>query len=432
MKRRTFVKSTGMATAGMMSSPLLSQRLSPKEKKIAIAIVGTGWWTNDFLLEPMLKSGAFDILGLCDVDALALHKTATRLVEAGERKPKLYADYKEMYDMKGLQAVVICTPPHWHALQFIDACKKGLHVFLEKPVCWDIKEGQAMLAAKQKSGIVVQVDFPRIVADQNSQVQAYIESGEAGVIRQIEARICYQEPVPVEKPVPDTFDFDTYCGPVPMQKFLCLEEAQIPRWREMFAFSRGIMFDWGIHYLHNIREIMGLDLPTSVSAIGGMTSAYERSTPDHLDVNFDFEGLPVRWSHKTWGYINPQPQHRIGVMYMGEKANIWQGDRSWEVMPGGQGAEPVLHEEPATGDQNFLDMFTEFAEGIHWKSNEGISNTFEEALQTTSMVIYGDLAYRSSTLLHIDANSFDTPGNPAARELLQRSYREPYFHPWKG
>jgi predicted dehydrogenase len=364
------------------------------------------------------------------VDGVAIHKTAMKLADAGQKEPKLFSDYRNMYDMPGLEAVIIATPPHWHALHFIDACKKGLHVFLEKPVSWDIKEGQAMLKAKQESGIVVQVDFPRIVADQNKQVKEYIASGEAGAIRQVEAQIDYTEPRPVEKPIPGSFDFDTYCGPAPMQKFLCLEEQQTPRWREMFPFSRGIMFDWGIHYLHNIRDVMELELPTGVSAIGGMTSEYERSTPDHLDVQFDFNGFPVRWTHKTWGYINPLPSQRFGVLYMGEKANIFQGDRSWEVFPAGNDAESIKHESPATGKQNFLDMFNEFAEGIRWKSNEGITNTFEEALRTTSMTIYGDIAYRSRCHLELDHDNFDITNCDSARAQLKREYRVPYVHPW--
>ncbi len=142
--------------------------------------MGTGWWANDFLLNPILKSGQFDIIGLCDVDSLALNKTAEKVVKAGGQKPKLFAFHKEMYALPGLQAVVIATPPHWHALHFIDACEAGLHVFLEKPLSWDIREGQAMLRAKQKAGTVVQVDFPRILTDTNDKVRQYIESGEAG------------------------------------------------------------------------------------------------------------------------------------------------------------------------------------------------------------------------------------------------------------
>jgi predicted dehydrogenase len=82
-----------------------------------------------------------------------------------EKNPSFFRITEQMYEMPGLQAVAIATPTHWHALQFIAACKKGLHVFLEKPVSYDIREGQAMLDAHRKAKNVVQVDFPRVMAD---------------------------------------------------------------------------------------------------------------------------------------------------------------------------------------------------------------------------------------------------------------------------
>ena len=130
-----------------------------QESKVKLAILGTGWWARDFLMPYIISSGQYEIVGLCDVDFKALDQTAEKLTEAGEKKPALFSSYQEMYKMSGLQAVVIATPTHWHALQFIAACEKGLHVFLEKPISYDIREGQAMLAAQRKAGNVVLVDF---------------------------------------------------------------------------------------------------------------------------------------------------------------------------------------------------------------------------------------------------------------------------------
>ncbi|MDX2431293.1 MAG: Gfo/Idh/MocA family oxidoreductase, partial [Bacteroides sp.] len=378
---------------------------------------------------PILKSGQFELIGLCDVDSLALNSTAEKVLAAGAQKPKLFASYKEMYDLPGLQAVVIATPPHWHALQFVDACEKGLDVFLEKPLSWDIREGQAMLKAKQEAGTVVQVDFPRIMLDVNEQVKEYIGSGEAGRIMQVQAQIHYKESPLFEKEIPDTFDFETYCGPAPMQKYLCLEDAGTPRWRSQYVFSQGIMVDWGIHYLHNIRQVLDLGMPGSVSAIGGITSNYPRDNPDYLDVNFDFDGLPVYWSHKTWGYNYPEPKHRIGAFYYGEKANIFEGDSAWEIYPHGE-SEPLIHEAAQVTEDTFTQMMLEFAEGIRTRSNVGITNTFEEALITTAMVNYGDLAYRTEAAIDINASTFDVSNNDKAEAMLKREYRKPYKHPY--
>jgi hypothetical protein len=230
MKRRDFLR-TGTMIAGSLMIPF---SLPGKRQKVKLAILGTGWWGTEVLLQTAMLSGHFEIVGLCDINSVALENAANAVVDAGGNKPELFASYKEMYEMPGLQAVVISTPTHWHALQFIDACKKGLHVFLEKPISYDIREGQAMLAAQQQTGNIVQVDFPRVMGNVNDEVKAYIESGEAGKILQVRANINHQDGNVVEKEIPETLDFETFCGPAPRTKFLCYPNGNTPAWREQF------------------------------------------------------------------------------------------------------------------------------------------------------------------------------------------------------
>jgi predicted dehydrogenase len=433
MLRRDFIKS-GTLAAGAFIAPL---PLFAAEAKIKLAILGTGWWGTDFLLPSVLQCGQFEVVGLCDVNTVALKKAYDHVVKGGGKAPELFADYRKMYEMPGLQAVVISTPTHWHALQFIAACNKGLHVFLEKPISYDIREGQAMLAAYRKANNVVQVDFPRMMVDTNSQVKAFLESGEAGKIVQVQANINNPDGVVVEKEVPKTIDFETFCGPAPRTKFLCSEEGNTPMWRAQHVFSRGIMADWGIHYIHNIRHVLKLGLPNSVSAIGGTVRNVTHDNPDQLDVRMDFAGLPVSWSHKSWGFTAPNPENNIGVYYFGEKATVFAGDLGWEVYPasgtkkvnGSILFEPGKPENGPIYGKMFLDLFNEFAEGIRKRSNAGITNTLEEAQKTTSCVNYGDMAYRTKANLEIDPSTMDITNNKEARALLKREYRAPYKHP---
>jgi len=438
MDRRTFVKSSAVLTSSLlMPMPMFAN----EDSKIKLAILGTGWWGTDLLLKNAIDSGQYDIVALCDINTVSLDRAAAMVTDSGATKPKLFSSYKEMYELPGLQAVAIATPTHWHALQFIDACKKGLHVFLEKPISYDIREGQAMLDAFRKSKIVVQVDFPRTMVDTNDQVKAYIQSGEAGKILQVQANINNPEGQLVEKEIPSTINFETFCGPAPRVKFLCSENGTTPNWRGQHDFSRGIMVDWGIHYINNLRKVLGLDLPDNVSAIGGTVKNFSQDNPDQLDVRYDFGGLPVQWSHKSWGYSSPNPDRNIGVYYYGEKATIFAGDLGWEVFPIG-GAPKIAHGEVAFNPGNpdnertymgmMVNMFKQFAEGVRKKSNEGITNSFEEAYKTTSTVIYGDMAYLSKSNLSIDKATMNIKNNAAAQKMLKRDYRAPYKHPYSG
>ena len=434
MIRRDFIKSSTMA-AGTLITPF---SLFAKEEKIKLAVLGTGWWGTDYLLGHAIISEQFDIVALCDINAVSLENAANKVVESGNKKPQLFSSYQEMYQMPGLQAVAIATPTHWHALHFIDACKSGLDVFLEKPISYDIREGQAMAEAHRKANNVVQVDFPRTFADINDQVKQYISSGEAGKILQVQANINNPEGNLVEKEIPATIDFETFCGPAPKKPFLCNPNAEKPNWRAQHDFSRGVMADWGIHYLHNVRKIMDLGLPDSVAAMGGTVKNFTTDNPDHLDVRFDFDGLPVYWSHKAWGYTSPTPDNNIGIYFYGDKATVFAGDSGWEVYPakgekisnGSVKFNPVVPVEGESYSKIMVALFSEFAEGIRKKSNGGITNKLEDAQITTSAVIYADMAYRVKSELIINQSSMDIENNKMALAMLKREYRSPYEHPF--
>jgi len=437
MIRRDFIKS-GAIAAGTLVTPF---PLFAKDKKIKLAVLGTGWWGTDMILAHALISGQFDIVALCDVNSVSLEQAASKVEEYGDKKPRLFSSYQEMYEMPGLEAVAIATPTHWHALHFIDACRKGLHVFLEKPISYDILEGKAMVEAHQKAKNVVQVDFPRMMVDTNDKVKAIIESGEAGKILQVQANINNREGSLVEKEIPTTMDFETFCGPAPQKKYLCNSNGTNPNWRGQHDFSRGVMMDWGIHYIHDARKVLGLGLPDSVSAIGGTIKNFTTDNPDHLDVRFDFGGLPVYWSHKAWGYTSPTPANNIGIYYYGEKATIFAGDLGWEIYPAGGGDKKsvgsVIFNPDAPGNveiysKMMVDMFLEFAVGVRTKSNDGITNKLENAQKTTSTVIYGDMAYRVKSELEINQSSMSIANNKEAQAMLKREYRSPYKHPYLG
>jgi predicted dehydrogenase len=434
MLRRDFMKSSAIL-AGTLLTPV---SLFADDLKIKIAIVGTGWWGTDFVLANILKSNLYEVVGLCDVNTARLKNAADIIAKSGAQEPKLFSSYKQMYELPGLQAVAIATPTYWHALHFIDACKKGLHVFLEKPICYDIREGQAMLEAHKKAKNVVIVDFPRTMSDTNSKVKTLIQNGEIGKVYQAQANIHNPEGSVVEKGIPASMDYDSFCGPAPKLKYLCGEGGDTPDWRMQYGFSRGIMADWGIHYIHNIRKVLDLDLPDYVTATGGILKNVTSDNPDFLDVRFDFGTLPVYWTHKSWGYTAPNPKHNIGTYYFGEKGTIFAGDLGWEVYSS-------TGENTGVGDvqfdmgneanfakyiQMYQDMMIEFAEGIRKGNNSGISNTFDDGHKTTSCIIYGDMAFRTKSNLAINTATFDITNNKEAQALLKRPYRAPYQHPW--
>ena len=432
MNRRDFLQKTSIASVSLV----LPRIHTAAEQKIKIAIVGTGWFGSDLLLPNALAGGKFEILALCDVNQKAFQKSLDLLQKAGLPRPAIYSDYRKMYEMPGLEAVVISSPTHWHALQFIDACKKGLHVFLEKPVCFDIAESKAMMTAHQKAGNVVVVDFERVQFGINEKIKAYIDSGEAGIIRQVMVNLHSPEGSVIEKPVPDHLDFEAFCGPAPKQKFLCDPNSDIPNWRANAAFGHGTMVDWGSHYLHNARKVMGLGLPDWVMTTGGSLKNTGQEQPDYVDVHFKYGSLPVHYTQRNWGYQSPNPDTNIGVWYLGEKATVFSGEFGWEVYPeGGKpkinhgeiGFKPWTEEFNVKMNEGIKKQFIEWYNGIMAKSNKHISAPLSDAIQTNTAMIMADLAYRTG-LGMITENNLET--DAAVSKLLKREYRKGYKHPY--
>jgi hypothetical protein len=184
---------------------------------------------------------------------------------------------------------------------------------------------------------------------------------------------------------------------------------------------------------------MDLGLPDEVSAIGGNTRNLGQDHPDHLDVRFDYGGLPVMWTHKGWGYTSPLPHTNIGVFYFGDKATVFAADSGWEVYPKdgtsrreyGTVRVPLgsaAYEEEIKVE--FLSQFGAFAQSIRKKSNAEIKGSFAEGFNSTSAVIYADLAYQTKRSVKIIKDRMDVSDNAAAQALLQRPYRSPYHHPY--
>jgi predicted dehydrogenase len=141
--------------------------------------------------------------------------------KAQGRRPKLFKRYQELLDEPGLNAVIIATPPHWHALPFIATCEKKLDIYCEKPLAYDIREGRAMVDAARAAGRVVQIGFQRRQAEAIGQAAEYIRAGKAGKIVQVEANINFQAgtPDPTPQPPPAALDWETWCGPGPKSGF---------------------------------------------------------------------------------------------------------------------------------------------------------------------------------------------------------------------
>ena len=423
MERRTFL---GTLTAG---AAVLGRRGSAAEDgpALKVGLIGCGWY-GGVVLDAAFKNGGVEVVALCDVDTAHLAKMTEEVAKRQAPTPTGYADWQALLDHDGLQAVVIATPPHWHALPFIEACQRGLHIYCEKPLAYDIREGQAMVEAEKASPNVVQVGFQRRQAEAIRAAADYIGEGAPGKIVTAAAQIHYPAELrdPTPKDPPSTLDWDAWCGPAP--KLPYSEQVGHFSWRLEKAYGNGHLVDWGIHWIDAIRVTLGLGMPRAVTAAGGIYELQGRiTTPDVLQVSFEFDQLPVTWNHRIFPSASFTPETNIGMSFFGEKESVFLNDRRFVVAPVEKDAERRVVE--GTGDAQAAHV-GEWLGAV--RGGGAVSCPPADAFQSTATVQLAMIALEAGGRVEWDETAQQVRGNPQATALLKRDYRGPWVHPWKG
>jgi predicted dehydrogenase len=431
MQRRVFLGTLAAAAALGRNGAAAQAR-----EKLRLGVVGCGWY-GGVVLDAAFKAGGVEVVALSDVDSEHLEKTAQRVAGLQGAPPRTFKDWRQMLDAKGLQAVVIATPPHWHALPFIESCRRGLDVYCEKPLAYDVREGRAMVDAAKASGRVVQVGFQRRHSDAIRQAGQYLAEGHAGRIVSVAAQIHYAaelvDAAPVEPPA--SLDWDLWCGPAP--KLPYSKQVGHFHWRLEEAYGNGHLVDWGIHWIDSIRAVLGLGMPRTVQSAGGLYQLKGRiTTPDVLTAHFEFEKCPVTWTHRIFGQAEVTPETSIGMFFYGEKETLFLTDTFYEVVPVAKKGAPAATGAGGRRKKVELKNDQQTAHVGEWldavRTRGRVSCPPEDAYRSTATVQLAMVALKAGGRVDWDEASEQVRDNPKAAALLKREYRGPWAHPWRG
>ncbi|MFB3905615.1 MAG: Gfo/Idh/MocA family protein [Acidobacteriota bacterium] len=436
--RRHFLGATTIAAA---STALAQRRTRPRQpapqaapirpaasnpnRRLGLGLIGCGWWGMQDL-KAALQLGGVDVLSLCDVDSEHLQAAAAEVQKLQGHPAKTFKDYRELLQTPGLEAVIIATPPHWHALPFLAACEKGIDIYCEKPLAYDVREGRAMVNAAMQAKRVVQIGFQRRNSLATTQAAEYIKGGYAGRIIQAHAEINYTaqpRDTTIQSP-PPSLDWDLWCGPAPLQPY----NPNIGHiaWRLEAAYGNGHLVDWGIHWIDAIRTILGATVPESVQAMGGLFSLKGKiTTPDALMAQFDLAQCPVTWSHRIWGTGEYTTDLNNCAVFYGEKETVYIAEERWAVIPKGKNASRKVVEAPA-GKMSVMHM-ANFLEAV--RTRQKPTCDVLDGYYSTTAVQLAMIAYRAGTKVRWNSQKEQIVDNPSASALLKRPYRPPYKHP---
>ena len=421
--RRTFLGTAAAATVAL-GRPVYG---AAENRTLKLGVIGVGWY-GMVDAAAALKAGGVEIAAICDVDSDHLRQNADELEKLQGKRPQTFKLYEELLDGKGLDAVIIATPPQWHALPFIAALEKGLDVYCEKPLAYDIREGRAMVEAAKKHGRIVQIGFQRRQAKAIQEVREFIRSGQAGRIVQVDAQIHYRAGTLSTAPQdpPASLDWDLWCGPGP--KIPYSPQVGHKNWRLEKTSGHGHLVDWGIHLIDAVRLILGESTPRQITAAGGLYYLKDKiTTPDTLTVHFEFERCPVVWRHRIWGAEEYTPEVSNGIFFYGDKATVFVTDNRWVVIPTGKSGDRRQYKADSNAG---LDHMVDFLQAV--RSRKQPTCLIDDAYQSTATVQLGMIAYESGSTVRWDAATEQILDNPAAAKLLKREYRAPWKHPYQG
>ncbi|WP_297088284.1 Gfo/Idh/MocA family oxidoreductase [uncultured Draconibacterium sp.] len=437
--RREFLGKTALFASGAIASSALGMPVSAKgrntsanEKLVAgvIGCKGMGFANlESFLKQPNTECGA-----LCDVDENVLNERISDVEKIQGKKPKGFKDFRKMLEYKGLDVIIIGTPDHWHALQFIYASQQGYDIYCEKPLGNTVYECDLMEKAANRYGNVVQVgQWHRSTKSWQDAVK-YVHSGKLGNIREVRSWTYLSWLKPAIKKancaVPSGVDYDMWLGPAPKRDFNPNRFHFNFRW--YWDYAGGLMTDWGVHIIDYALYGMQKYAPKSVMAIGGK-HAYPDSageTPDTLKVLYEFDDFSLSWSHAI-GIDNGDYGRQNGVGFVGNNGTLVVGRRTgWEVIPekDDKGNNKIDREYHLTSFNLGLDNHvSNFIDCV--KTRETPNCPIDVAAGVARLSHLGNIAYRTGKRLDWDTENHVFVNDQEANALLKPTYRKPWSLP---
>ena len=470
MKRRKFVEATGTAAIGFYLVPrhvLGGKGYTSPSDRLNIAAIGAGG-KGEVNIALSYNNGSDNLVALCDVDD-------RMAVDRRKQFPKApyYRDFREMLDKEDqhIDAVLVSTPDHMHAVMAMAAMKRGKHVYCEKPLTHDIYEARLLTQAAEKYRVVTQMGNQGSSGDSTRYIESWIQNGLIGDVHKVHVwtnRPVWPQGIPIPKEkhaVPSEVHWDLWLGTAPFRDFNPL---YIPaNWRGWVDFGTGALGDMGCHFMDVPFRALKLKYPDSVYCsasskwkgffeVDNTMDSYPAATKIHLQFPRRGDMIPVELIWYDGGILPERPPELLPDEQMGE----WDGGILFEgstgkMMAGLFGRNPTvlptksMKDIPLPVPARPLVPNGEEGHQQQWvracKSGYGsyTSSSFAEAGTLTETVIMGNLAVLSynyaeaiddwvqwtypgrKELLWDGPNMRITNFEPA-NQFVRRSYRSPW------
>jgi predicted dehydrogenase len=417
-QRRKFIKQTTLAAAGFMIMPSLSGKV-PASDRLRVAHIGLGGMGNNHM-NWFAGLPEVEIVALCDVDQQHLGDTLKKLQgKQPDGKVDTYEDFRHILDRKDIDAITCATPDHWHATIATLAFQAGKHVYGEKPLSYDVKEGQKMLKALNKYDRIFQLGTQIHATDNYHRVVELIQAGAIGKVHTVRLWKTGAPPMigpPKIQAPPSTLNWDMWQGPAPEREYF--PERCHFTYRYFMDYSGGVFADFWCH----IADVVWWAVqPRGLQHIQarGEEADGTADTPKWIDIDYQFDGLKVHWT-STPPDVPGAADRGIGAYFEGDKGTLICDYSTRAITINGETVEDI----PEIGQsiprspghqQNFVDAV---------KSRTQPESNLAYARDMTLPMHLGLISYRLGRKLEWNAKKEKFIGDPEANKLLSRKPRK--------
>lgn len=422
LTRRDFLRQTALITTGLWLGTQVSRaKISPPNNRLNLGIIGTANRAH----ANITGVSSENIVALCDIDDHYLSAAAERFPRA-----KTYNDFRKLLDRKDIDAVVISTADHTHAVATIGALQSGRHVYCEKPLAHTVSEARLVSqTAAQYPHLATQMGTQIHAGKNYRRVVELVQSLAIGNVRECHVwceKSWGGEGRPVGRPpVPAYLHWDLWLGPAPERAY---NPDYLPKnWRRWWDFGNGTLGDMGCHYMDLAHWALDLRQPLTVEAEGPELDP--DTTPAWLIVRYQYESRSSKSSiDVTWydGGRRPElleqgkvPNWKNGVLFVGDKGMLLADYEHHHLLP-----EPDF-----TGfvppPQTIPDSIGHYKEWIQaCKTGSPTTCNFGYSGALSEAVLLGNVAYRSGNKIEWDSLSLKAKNCREASNYIQRDYRK--------
>jgi predicted dehydrogenase len=451
MKRREFIRNAIHGTAIVTTAAPLVRGVLGANQRVRVGLIGCGG-RGLAVAKLMREVPGVEFVAVCDVyerNALAAREWAGVGV-------RVFQDFRKLLEEKEIDAVLIATPDHWHAIPTVMACQSGKDVYVEKPLAHNVREGRAMVDAARRYNRIVQTGTQHRSAPHYREVQQIIKSGELGEVSYVRVwNYSNMSPYGIGRVqnsrVPEGLDWDFYLGPAPLVPFNSNRFLRNFRW--FWDYAGGSITDFGNHRLDTVHQVMGVDTPRTVVAAGGRfvlkddgempdllqaTYEYANFVLNYEACNFNAHGLGGRTPGMAYYQARGANDRPHGEAFYGTNGTLFSDRIGYEIYPEAKAVarrdgsqrlnSPVegyrMESKRVLGKdstdlhvKNFIDCV---------RSRERPAADVEIGHRATNVAHLGNIAYKTRKKLIWDAVKEDFQGEAEAARLLGRQARKPW------